>query len=99
MSLRHCGERVMRMRSSDCIGIPFWPSRVRKTDSKFPVSLSSMADESRTTTGRSVRVCGQMGVMMKASTAALVCESEYREISDRVKNHSGVHHCTRLETL
>src|SRR5260370_24288355 len=52
-----------------CKGIPLCPSRVRKTDSVSPESFISMEDESWITSGRSLSMCGQIGVITKDSTA------------------------------
>ena len=71
----------MRTVSVVCSTIPFCPSSVKKTDSVLANNFISMEDESRTTTGRSVKVCGQIGVITKASTAGCTigppAESEY----------------------
>ncbi len=58
----------IRTRSVACSGIPFCPSSVRNTDSVPADNFTSMIDVSLTTTGRSLSVCGQMGVMMNDST-------------------------------
>src|SRR5260370_36446295 len=65
MSFSSSFARETRIISVDCNGIPRCPSRVKKTDSVLPESFITIDDESRTTSGRSLRVCGQIGVIRK----------------------------------
>src|SRR6266404_6864494 len=81
MSFSRSLARTIATLSSDCINTPFCPSSVRYTDSAVPRNRISTLHVSPTTSGRSLNVCGQIGVKIMDSTAGCTigppADSEY----------------------
>src|SRR6266481_5136384 len=68
INFNRSAANLIRTWSPICMGTPVCPSSVRNTESELCDKYNSISEVSCTTTGRSLRVCGQIGVIKIDST-------------------------------